>query len=157
MDTRLIESLLIELLKLPADRFTQDKILANLTLAATAAGLSLTTEGSTLQREHLQLAAALEHLAADLGSQYRARAMLRLGAGLDGIELGAVIEPVDSTAPLPRFVAFGSTARATLAGINAEMRKSLQPHTKPAPARITGRVSLKRLANQLADDQATAA
>lgn len=157
MDTRLIESLLIELLKLPADRFTQDKILANLTLAATAAGLSLTTEGSTLQREHLQLAAALEHLAADLGSQYRARAMLRLGAGLDGIELGAVIEPVDSTAPLPRFVAFGSTARATLAGINAELRKSLQPHTKPAPVRITGRVSLKRLADQLADDQATAA
>lgn len=157
MDTKLIEALLIELLKLGPERFTQDKILANLTLAATAAGVSLTTEGSVLQREHLQLAAALEHLATDLGSQYRARAMLRLGAGLDGIELGAVIEPIDSTAPLPRFVAFGSNARATLAGINAEIRKALQPHTKPAPPRIAGRVSLKRLASQLADDKANAA
>ncbi|RMH85197.1 hypothetical protein EA796_06725 [Pseudomonas sp. AOB-7] len=157
MDTRLIEALLIELLKLPAERFTQDKILANLTLAATAAGLSLSTEGSTLQREHLQLAAALEHLAADLGSQYRARAMLRLGAGLDGIELGAVIEPIDSTSTLPRFVAFGSSARATLAGIGADIRKASQPHTQPAPPRLAGRVSLKRLADQLADDKATAA
>src|SRR5690606_40529699 len=130
MDTRLIEALLIELLKLPAERFTQDKILANLTLAATAAGLSLPTEGSPLQREHMQLAAALDLLAADLGTQYRARAMLRLGAGLDGIELGGVIEPIDSTPTLPRFVAFGSTARTTLAGINAEIRKASQPQKR---------------------------
>lgn len=157
MDTKLIEALLIELLKLGPERFTQDKILANLTLAATAAGVSLTTEGSVLQREHLQLAAALEHLATDLGSQYRARAMLRLGAGLDGIELGAVIEPVDSTSQLPRFVAFGSSARATIAGINADIRKSLQPHTKPPAPRLAGKVRLKRLADQLATDRATAA
>lgn len=151
MDSKLIDDLLTELLRLPAERRTQDKILANLTLAATAAGVSLTTAGSTLQREHLQLAAALEHLAAGLGDQYRARAMLRLGTDVEGVELGAVIEPLDSTAPLPRFVAFGSTARAALAGIGAEIRKAQQPKPKAPAPRAAGKLKLKRLADQLTE------
>lgn len=157
MDTKLIEALLIELLRLPAERFTQEKVLATLTLAATAAGVSLTTEGSTLQREHLQLAAALEHLALDLGDQYRARAMLRLGTGTEGIELCAVIEPIDSTSPLPRFCTFGCTARAALAKLNADITKANQPEPAKAPKRLAGKVSLNRLAKQLEADQATAA
>lgn len=151
MDSKLIESLLIELLQLPASRFTPEKILANLMLAATAAGVSLTTAGAPLQREHLQLAAAIDRLAADLGDQYRARAMLRLGTGVDGVELGAVIEPLDSTSKLPRFVAFGSTARACLAGLNVEIRKANQPKATTPPPRLAGKVSLKRLGDQLAE------
>lgn len=151
MDSKLIDALLVELLQLPGERRTQEKILANLTLAATAAGVSLTTEGATLQREHLQLAAALDRLSSDLGEQYRARAMLRLGTGVDGVELGAVLEPLDSTSPLPRFVAFGSTARATLAGIGAEIRKANQPKPTAPPPRAAGKLTLKRLEAQLAE------
>lgn len=157
MDTKLIEALLIELLRLPASRLTQDKILANLTLAATAAGVSLTTDGSALQREHLQLSAALEHLAAGLGDQYRYRAMLRLGTALEGVELGAVIEPLDSTAPLPRFIAFGTTARATLASLNSEIRKQQQPEPVVPPPRAAGKLRLNRLAAQVQADKASAA
>ncbi|MCY1305357.1 hypothetical protein D9M69_521410 [compost metagenome] len=109
----------------------------------------MTTAAAPLQVEHLQLAAALERLAADLGDQYRARAMFRLGGGLEGVELGAVIEPVDSTSPLPRFVAFGSSARVTLAGINREIRASNAPQTKAKPPRVTGQIRLKRLRGQL--------
>ncbi len=156
MDSKLIDSLLVELLQLPSQRRTQAKIMANLTLAATAAGVSLSTEGATLQLEHLQLAAAIEHLATDLGAHYRARAMLRLGGGLDGVELGAVIEPYDSTSPLPRFVAFGSTARAVLAGINAEIRKSNQPRDAKPAARTAGKLSLKQLQRRLDEEQAAA-
>ncbi len=151
MDSKLIDGLLIELLQLPEHRRTPEKILANLTLAATAAGVSLTTTAAPLQVEHLQLAAALERLAADLGDQYRARAMLRLGSGVEGVELGAVIEPLDSLSALPRFVAFGASARTALAGINREIRASHAPRTKAKPARISGKVSLKRLRGQLGD------
>lgn len=157
MDNQLIDQLLIELLRLPATRRTQDKILANLTLAATAAGVSLTVEGSSLQLEHLQLTAALEHLAADLGSNYRVRAMLRLGSGVEGVELGAVIEPLDSNSGLPRFVSFASSARSALAGINAEIRKAHQPKTKPPSPRATGPLKLKRLAAALAGEKGKAA
>ncbi|MCY1211808.1 hypothetical protein D9M69_546260 [compost metagenome] len=149
MDSKLIDGLLIELLQLPEQHRTPEKILANLTLAATAAGVSLTTTAAPLQVEHLQLAAALERLASDLGDQYRARAMFRLGGGLEGVELGAVIEPVDSTSSLPRFVAFGSSARATLAGINREIRASNAPQAKSRARRVTGQISLKRLRGQL--------
>lgn len=151
MDSKLIDGLLIELLQLPEQHRTPEKILANLTLAATAAGVSLTATAAPLQIEHLQLAAALEHLAANLGDQYRARAMFRLGAGLEGVELGAVIEPRDSASPLPRFVAFGATARSALAGINREIRASNHPQTKAGTPRLTGQISLKRLRDQLGD------
>lgn len=145
MDRKLIDALLIELLRMPEQRRTPEKILANLTLAATAAGVSLTTSAAPLQIEHLQLAAALDHLAVDLGPNYRARAMLRLGVGIEGIELGAVIEPLDSTSPLPRFVAFGTTARAVLAGINRDIRASNQPKAKPQARRNTGKLTLGSL------------
>lgn len=145
MDRKLIDALLIELLQLPEQRRTPEKILANLTLAATAAGVSLTTSAAPLQIEHLQLAAALDHLAVDLGPNYRARAMLRLGTGIEGVELGAVIEPLDSTSPLPRFVAFGTTARTVLAGINRDIRASNQPPAKPQARRTTGKLSLANL------------
>lgn len=145
MDRKLIDALLIELLQLPEQRRTPEKILANLTLAATAAGVSLTTSAAPLQIEHLQLAAALDHLAIDLGPNYRARAMLRLGTGIEGVELGAVIEPLDSTSPLPRFVAFGTTARTVLAGINRDMRASHQPKAKPTTQRRAGKLTLSNL------------
>lgn len=151
MDTKLIEALLIELLQLGRDRFTPEKVLANLTLAATAAGLSLTTEGAPLQREHMQLNAALDLMAKELGDQYRVRAMLRLGGGLEGVELGAVIEPQDSTSPLPRFFAFGATARSCLATLNREITKAHQPPSKPATTRKAGKLTLQRLSNQLAE------
>lgn len=157
MDTKLIEALLIELLQLGRERFTPEKILANLTLAATAAGLSLTAEGAPLQREHMQLTAALDHMAQRLGDQYRVRAMLRLGGGLEGVELGAVIEPHDSTSPLPRFVAFGSSARSCLATLNREMGKAHQPKQNPAPPRRAGRLTLQRLNQQLATAEANKA
>lgn len=151
MDTKLIEALLIELLQLGRDRFTPEKVLANLTLAATAAGLSLTTEGAPLQREHMQLNAALDHMGKALGDQYRVRAMLRLGGGLEGVELGAIIEPHDSTSPLPRFVAFGSTARTCLATLNREIDAAHRPKPKPSTARRAGKLTLSRLGNQLAE------
>ncbi|MBU0565079.1 MAG: hypothetical protein KJ945_18750 [Gammaproteobacteria bacterium] len=149
MDSKLIDALLIELLQLPEQRRTPEKILANLMLTATAAGVSLTTTAAPLQVEHLQLAAALEHLADQLGSQYRARAMLRLGGGLDGIELGAVVEPHDSSSPLPRFVAFGTTARAALAGINREIRANNAPKAAMPKPRRSGRLALHKLQGQL--------
>ena len=108
-----------------------------------------------LQIEHLQLAAALERLAEQLGSQYRARAMLRLGGGIDGVELGAVVEPHDSSSPLPRFVAFGSTARTALAGINRDIRASNAPKATMPTARRSGRLGLSKLQTQL-DKAATA-
>lgn len=145
MDRKLIDALLIELLRMPEQFRTPEKILANLTLAATAAGLSLTTSAAPLQIEHMQLAAALDHLAVDLGPNYRARAMLRLGTGIEGVELGAVIEPLDSTSPLPRFVAFGTTARAVLAGINRDIRASNQPQPKPPAPRKRGTLKLSAL------------
>lgn len=149
MDSKLIDSLLIELLQLPEQRRTPEKILANLTLAATAAGVSLTISAAPLQIEHLQLAAALERLAEQLGSQYRARAMLRLGGGIDGVELGAVVEPHDSSSPLPRFVAFGATARAALAGINRDIRASAAPKAAMPKARRSGRLGLHKLQAKL--------
>lgn len=155
MDRKLIDALLIELLKLPEERRTPEKILANLMLAATAAGVSLTTAAAPLQVEHLQLAAALDHLAIDLGSNYRARAMLRLGHGIEGVELGAVIEPLDSSAPLPRFVAFGTTARSVLAGINRDIRASNQPQAKPPAPRKAGKLQLSSLKSSV--DKAAAA
>ncbi|MDT4815240.1 hypothetical protein FQZ97_482640 [compost metagenome] len=60
-----------------------------------------------------------------------------------------MIEPVDSTSSLPRFVAFGSSARATLAGINREIRASNAPQAKSRARRVTGQISLKRLRGQL--------
>ncbi len=155
MDRKLIDTLLIELLNLPEERRTAEKILANLTLAATAAGVSLTITGAPLQIEHLKLAAALDQLVIDLGPNYRARAMLRLGYGIEGVELGAVLEPLDSSSPLPRFVAFGSTARTALAAINRDIRASHQPHTKAAPQRKTGKLTLGSLQAQV--DKANAA
>lgn len=149
MDRALIKALLTELLQLPEQRCTQQKILSTLTLAASAAGVSLTA-AAPLQIEHLQLAAALERLAQDLGDHYQGRAMLRLGAGVEGVELGAVIEPRDTCAKLPRFVAFGSTAREALGGINREIRASIATTSKPKATRTTGRISLKRLADQTA-------
>lgn len=150
MDRALINALLTELLQLPEQRCTPQKILSNLTLAASAAGVSLTAAAAPLQIEHLQLAAALERLAQDLGDHYQGRAMLRLGAGLEGVELGAVIEPRDTCAKLPRFVAFGSTAREALGGINREIRASTATTSKPKATRNPGRISLKRLADQTA-------
>jgi len=149
MDSKLIDALLIELLQLPEQRRTPEKVLATLTLAATAAGVSLTTTAAPLQIEHLQLAAALERLAGELGSQYRARAMLRLGAGIEGVELGAVVEPHDSSSPLPRFVAFGANARTALAGINREIRASNAPKASAPKPRRNGKLSLRTLAAQL--------
>jgi len=149
MDSKLIDALLIELLQLPEQRRTPEKVLANLTLAATAAGVSLTTTAAPLQIEHLQLAAALERLAEQLGSPYRARAMLRLGGGIDGVELGAVVEPHDSSSPLPRFVAFGATARATLAGINRDIRASNAPKAAPPKARRPDRLDMSKLRARL--------
>lgn len=150
MDHKLIKALLTELLQLPEPRCTPEKLLSNLTLAATAAGVSLTSAAAPLQVEHLQLAAALERLATELGAPYRGRAMLRLGAGLEGVELGAVIEPNESSSTLPRFVAFGSTAREALGGIQREIRATA-PTRKPATGkRKAGVLSLKRLAEQTA-------
>ncbi len=149
MDRKLIDTLLIELLKLPEESRSPEKILANLTLAATAAGVSLTTTPAPLQIEHLQLAAALDSLAIDLGSNYRARATLRLGHGLEGVELGAVLEPLDSSSTLPRFVAFGATASTTLAGINRDVRASNQPQAKPGAPRKAGRLHLSSLRAQV--------
>lgn len=149
MDSKLIDALLIELLQLPEQRRTPEKVLANLTLAATAAGVSLTTTAAPLQVEHLQLAAALERLAGELGAQYTSRAMLRLGAGIEGVELGAVIEPLASTSPLPRFVAFGATARAALAGINRDIRASNAPKANAPKRARAGKLRLTKLAAQL--------
>lgn len=155
MDSKLIDALLVELLQLPEQRRTPEKILANLMLAATAAGVSLTTTAAPLQLEHLQLAAALDRLAADMGTQYTSRAMLRLGGGIEGVELGAVIEPRSSTSPLPRFVAFGATARGALAGINRDIRAHNAPVRNAPASRRSGKLRLGKLKAQL-DKAATA-
>ncbi len=130
MDSKLIDALLIELLKLPEHYRTPEKILANLTLAATAAGVSLSTQGAPLQLEHLKLHAALGMLSNELGDAYTHRATLRLGNGLEGIELGGVIEPREGTT-LPRFFGFGANTQQVLAKIKAEIQAHHQPNSKP--------------------------
>ncbi len=150
MDTELVETLLIELLQQGRESFTREKVLANLTLAATAAGGTLSYKGTPLQHEHMLLQAALDHMRQDLGDRYRLRAVLRLGDGLDGVELGAIIEPHTSTSPLPRFVAFGSTARTCLATLNRDMASIQQPKPMPTPGRRSRMLPLQRLASQLA-------
>lgn len=147
MDTKLFEALLMELLQLPQQHRTAEKIMANLMLAASAAGVSL-TQAAPLQIEHLQLAAALDLLAQNLGPEYRGRAMLRLGGGLEGVELGGALEPRDHTPNMERFIAFGATARGVLAGLNRDIReRGSKPATKKR--RISGNLSLKTLASQL--------
>ncbi|SDI77363.1 hypothetical protein SAMN05216588_12451 [Pseudomonas flavescens] len=150
MDTELIETLLIELLQLERERFTPEKVLANLTLAATAAGVSLSSRRASLQREHMLLKATLDHMRKDLGDQYRVRAVLRLGDGLEGVELGAIVEPHTSTSPLPRFVAFGSTARTCVATLKRDIASTQQSTPAPMPGRRSGTLPLQRLASQLA-------
>ena len=149
MDTQLFEALLRELLQLPQQHRTAEKIMANLMLAATAAGVSL-THAAPLQLEHLQLSAALDLLAKNLGPEYRGRAMLRLGGGLEGVELGAALEPRDHTPNMERFIAFGASARGVLAGLNREIRERGQPKARKK-ARTAGQLSLKALARQLDD------
>lgn len=147
MDTKLFEALLMELLQLPQQHRTAEKIMANLMLAASAAGVSL-TQAAPLQIEHLQLSAALDLLAQHLGPEYRGRAMLRLGGGLEGVELGGALEPRDPAPNQQRFIAFGATARGVLAGLNRDIRER---DNKPAPKkkRLAGSLSLKTLASQL--------
>lgn len=150
MDTELVETLLIELLQLERESFTKEKVLANLTLAAKAAGGTLSNKSTPLQREHMLLNTALEHMRQDLGDRYRLRAVLRLGDGLDGVELGAIIEPHTSTSPLPRFVAFGSTARTCLTILSRDMASIQQAKTAPTTGRRSRMLPLQRLASQLA-------
>lgn len=154
MDNNLLDELLIDLLRMPAAQRTQEKVLANLALATTAAGALDSKQGS-LHNDHLALAAALERLASTLGDQYRWGTRLRLGPDTGGIELCALIEPVAHADQLPRFIAFGSTARAALAGLNNEIRKAQE--AKPAQTvRQPGKLRLKRLAEQLAAEQPSA-
>ena len=51
MDTELVETLLIELLQQGRESFTREKVLTSLTLAATAAGGTLSYKGTPLQHE----------------------------------------------------------------------------------------------------------
>ncbi|MCG6541724.1 hypothetical protein MCB86_16750 [Pseudomonas sp. KSR10] len=144
MDSKLIDNLLTELLMLPEQYRTPEKILASLTLAATAAGISLSTEGAPLQLEHLKLHAALERLAAEFGDAYIHRATLRLGGGLEGVELCGVIEPRESGLNQLRFVAFGRTAAQVLNRLKSDIAAQAQP-PKPKPVIARPRGPLSRL------------
>lgn len=144
MDSKLLDHTLIDLLRMPAAKRTPEVINAHLTLAATAAGLKL--EGNTpLQLEQLKLLSAVSLLASNLGSNFTHRINLRLGQGLEGMELFAAIEHIHADKG-PRFTGWGDTAERVLAKLRQEVSQhGLLPAPKPTTARRPNRDPLRHL------------
>lgn len=128
-DTKLLDETLLALLRMPEDQRSAEVIKAHLTLASTAAGLK--PYGATeLQLEHLQLAAAAALLAGELGEGFTYRTNLRIGPGLEGLELFASIEA--SGGGQPRFTGFGPTAARVL----AQLRQAISNHGLAPAAKL---------------------
>ncbi|AYF88644.1 hypothetical protein D6Z43_16370 [Pseudomonas sp. DY-1] len=125
MDSKLIDETLLQVLQLPEAKRTPERILSHLTLAATAADAKL-HGASPLQLEHMKLAAAVGHLAGELGEGFTYRTNLRLGPDLEGLELCATIEARTVGAEGPRWVAFGGSAERVL----ATLRRDMEQHGK---------------------------
>lgn len=120
-DSKLLDENLITLLRMPEAERSPEVIQQHLTLAAMAAGLKL--DGATaLQLEHMKLAGAVACLAGDLGEGFTHRTTLRLGPGLEGLELFASVEAVGRQEI--RFTGFGSTAERVL----AQLRSAISQH-----------------------------
>ncbi|WP_374979257.1 hypothetical protein PSGK_21205 [Pseudomonas solani] len=143
-DHRLLEETLVNLLRMPRSHWTREQIKAHLSLAATAAALDL-ARPSTLQMEHMKLAAAVELLAGGMGEGFSYRVALRSGPNLEGIELFASVESKGGGADV-RFTGFGSTAERVL----AQLRDAISVHgkalaTKPTKPREANRNPLRLL------------
>lgn len=144
MDSKLLDQTLIDLLRMPQAKRTPEAINAHLTLAATAAGLKLESP-TKLQLEQLKLLSAVSLLASNLGNNFTHRINLRLGQGLEGMELFAAIEHIHVDKG-PRFTGFGSNAERVLAKLRQEVSQfGLLPTTKPAAPRRPNRDPLRHL------------
>lgn len=127
-DMKLFDDTLVALLRMPDEQRTAEVIASHLAMATTAANLA--TKGqTTFQLEHLQLASAAALLTKELGEAFTYRTALRIGPGLEGLELNASIEA--SGAENPRFFAFGPSAVRVL----ALLRKQIDDYAKPPTER----------------------
>lgn len=143
-DIKLLDDTLLDLLRMPEAKRTPEVINAHLTLAATAAGLKLASP-TQLQLEQLKLLSAASLLASNLGDNFTHRINLRLGQGLEGMELFATIEHIHAGKG-PRFTGFGSTAERVLAKLREEVSQfGQQPAPKPAATRRPNRDPLRHL------------
>lgn len=127
-DMKLFDDTLVALLRMPDEQRTAEVIASHLAMATTAANLA--TKGqTTLQLEHLQLASAAALLTKELGGGFTYRTSLRIGPGLDGIELFASIEAGGGGDP--RFTGFGSNASRVL----NQLRQQMDDYAKPPAER----------------------
>jgi len=144
MDSKLLDQTLIDLLRMPQAKRTPEVINAHLTLAATAAGLKLESP-TQLQLEQLKLLSAVSLLASNLGNNFTHRINLRLGQGLEGMELFAAIEHIHADKG-PRFTAFGTNAERVLAKLRQEVSQfGHPPATKASAPRRPNRDPLRHL------------
>lgn len=142
MDRKLIDEALVDLLRMDDAKRTPEKIHAHLTLAATAAGIRLDA-GAPLQLEHMKLHSAVALLAGGLGGSFTHRTNLRLGPGLEGLELFASVE---ATGGNPRFTAFGNSAERVLANLRREISQHGMQIEQQAPKpRFASRDPLRHL------------
>lgn len=125
MDKKLLDDTLLDLLRMPEAARTPEIIASHLALAATAAGIA--HQGAApLQLEHMKLHSAVSLLAASLGGSFTHRTNLRLGDGLEGMELFASIETTNLGGV--RFTGFGDTAERVL----AQLRTAINSHGQQA-------------------------
>lgn len=127
-DMKLFDDTLVALLRMPDEQRTAEVIASHLTMAGTAANLAAKGQ-TTLQLEHLQLASAAALLTKELGEGFTYRTALRIGPGLEGLELNASIEA--SGTESPRFFAFGPSAERVL----VLLRKQIDDYARPPAER----------------------
>ncbi|WP_416311144.1 hypothetical protein [Pseudomonas sp. W03] len=127
-DMKLFDDTLVALLRMPDEHRTTEVIASHLALAASAANLGPKGQ-TTLQLEHLQLASAAALLTKELGEGFTHRTNLRIGPGLDGIELFASIEA--GGGGQPRFTGFGPNAARVL----GQLRQQIEDYAKPPAER----------------------
>lgn len=142
-DTKLLDETLIDLLRMPEGKRTNEVISGALALAASAAGVRLGA-ATDLQLQHMQLEGAVRRLAETLGDAFTYRTNLRLGPNLEGIELFAVIEATSNAAEI-RFTGFGRTAEGVLHQLNHAIAVHGLAISKPKPKKHHSRDPLRLL------------
>lgn len=115
-DIKLLDATLIDLLRMPEAQRNSEVISSALHLAASAAGIRL-GQATDLQLQHMQLEGAVARLTAIMGENFTYRTNLRLGPGVEGMELFASIEAIGKANEI-RFIGFGYTAQGVLAQLN---------------------------------------
>lgn len=143
MDSHLIDNTLLDLLRMPEAKRTQEVIASHLVLAATAAGIQV-HGSSPLQLEQLKLHSAVTLLTRNLGENFTHRTNLRLADGIEGMELFASIESAGDLGV--RFTAFGGTAERVLAKLREEISQhGRQAEKKAQRPRAANRDPLRHL------------